>query len=465
MRQVHGLADQARADHPDLAPVAATALTTGPRFERGVGLGRIRSAFSRMRSGTSRSASSIESHSRRPGSGARARARAGRARRGRRRSRPSGSRPRTRAACSRARVVRNRSRKSAADRGAAVHAQLISTTTFGWCLASASSCSCCGQAMCMRTKVVCGYSCTSRVMSATQRVDPLQVRVVVSRQRAEVDLHRQARGGRELDAAAEEEVLDPAPVGGVGGAIAHAVERTPRRALGRPDRERAEVRPEALRGDGPAGVALERPLDHAEVVVERPDLDPAQLLGPGMRAADEPGDRDVLVEELGHLGLAERVGVQRVHLAALDVRDADEDVAVVPGPAELAAAHVDLLARLARQPQAEEALGGEVDGAHVAGQARGLEVRLDELPLLERLEPVGGERERGVGRKPRAHEVVDRVAAGDEGRPVARDARLLAEHLGELVPAVAEPVALVDEVLVDVDPRRRVDRLGERAGT
>jgi hypothetical protein len=32
---------------------------------------------------------------------------------------------------------------------------------------------------------------------------------------------------------------------------------------------------------------------------------------------------------------------------------------------------------------------------------------------------------------------------------------------GELVPAVAEPVALVDEVLVDVDPRRRVDRLGE----
>ena len=64
------------------------------------------------------------------------------------------------------------------------------------------------------------------------------------------------------------------------------------------------------------------------------------------------------------------------------VGDADEDVAVVPGPAELAAAHVDLLARLSGQPQAEQALGGEVDGAHVAGQARGLDIRLDEVPLL-----------------------------------------------------------------------------------
>ena len=33
----------------------------------------------------------------------------------------------------------------------------------------------------------------------------------------------------------------------------------------------------------------------------------------------------------------------------------------------------------------------------VAGQARDFEVRLDQVPLLERLEPVGGERERGVG--------------------------------------------------------------------
>ena len=88
-----------------------------------------------------------------------------------------------------------------------------------------------------------------------------------------------------------------------------------------------------------------------------------------------------------------------------------------------------------------------------------------ELPLLERLGPVGGEAAGGVGRKPRAHKVVDRVAAGEERRPVARDPRLLAEDLDELVAVVAEPVALVDEVLVDVDPRRRVDRLGERAGT
>ena len=189
-------------------------------------------------------------------------------------------------------------------------------------------------------------------------VDPLQVRVVVSRQRAEVHLHRQAGGGRELDAAAEEEVLDQAPVGGVASAGAEPLERAPRRLGDGAHRERPEVRPEALRRHGQGGVALERPLDHAQVVVETPDLDPAQLLGPGVRAADEAGDRDVLVEELGHLGLAERVGVERVHLAALDVRDPDQDVAVVPGPAELVAAHVDLLARLAGQPQAEQALAG-----------------------------------------------------------------------------------------------------------
>jgi hypothetical protein len=194
------------------------------------------------------------------------------------------------------------------------------------------------------------------------------VRIVVACQRAEVDIHRQARSGRELDAAAKEEVLDEAPVGGVATIGAEPLEGTLRRLGDRADGERPEVCPEALRRHGPAGVPLVRPFDHPEVVVERPHLDPAQLLGAGMGAADEPGDRDVLVEELRHLGLAERVGVERVHLAALDVGDGDEDVAVVPGPAELAAAHVDLLARLARQPQAEKALGGEVDGAHVAGQ-------------------------------------------------------------------------------------------------
>ena len=61
VRQVHGLADQAGADHPDLAAVAHDGATLGNGCR--VGLGRIRSAFSRMTSGTTRRASSIESHS------------------------------------------------------------------------------------------------------------------------------------------------------------------------------------------------------------------------------------------------------------------------------------------------------------------------------------------------------------------------------------------------------------------
>ena len=64
--------------------------------------------------------------------------------------------------------VTNRCTNSQVERGADVHAQLVSTITLGWCLASASNCSCCGQAMCISTQVVVGYSCTRPVMSATQ---------------------------------------------------------------------------------------------------------------------------------------------------------------------------------------------------------------------------------------------------------------------------------------------------------
>ena len=59
VRQVHGLADQAGADHPDLAALAHDGVTLGNG--RPAGLGRIRAAFSRMTSGTTRRASSIES--------------------------------------------------------------------------------------------------------------------------------------------------------------------------------------------------------------------------------------------------------------------------------------------------------------------------------------------------------------------------------------------------------------------
>lgn len=94
-----------------------------------------------------------------------------------------------------------------------------------------------------------------------------------------------------------------------------------------------------------------------------------------------------------------------------------------------------------------------------------MKVRFDQRPLLERLAAVACEPRRGGGREARAHEVVDRVAAGEERRPVAGDPGALAEDLGELVPVRSEPVALVHEMLVDVDPGRRVDRLRERAGT
>ena len=229
------------------------------------------------------------------------------------------------------------------------------------------------------------------------------------------------------------------------------------------DRERPEVRPEALRGHGAVRVLLEDPLDDVDVVVERPDLDAARQLGVRVPAPDQACDGDVLVEQLGGLGQAERIGLERVHLAALDVRDLLEDVAVVAWPAELATGAVDLLAGRPRESRPEQALGGHVDGAHRAGQPDGIDRGRDEVPLLDGAELGTGEVLHDRPGQAGAHQIVERIATDDQPRPVGRDAGVLAEHLDELVGPVSQAMAFLDQVLVDVDPRRRVDQFGQHA--
>ena len=178
--------------------------------------------------------------------------------------------------------------------------------------------------------------------------------------------------------------LDPAPVVGVRGATSETGERPVRRSVGRSDGEGPKVRPGELHGDGPPREALEAPLDYGEVVVEAGDLDATRALGCRSGARNQRVQRDVLVEQLGLFGLAERVVLQRVHLAPLDA-GLRQHAGVPARSAQCPTGGVDGLARAASQAEAEEALGGDIDGTEEAGVARVGQRVFYGVPLGERL--------------------------------------------------------------------------------
>jgi hypothetical protein len=101
-------------------------------------------------------------------------------------------------------------------------------------------------------------------------------------------------------------------------------------------------------------------------------------------------EREVLLEQRGLVGFAERVVLERVHLAPLDA-GFRQDAGIPAASAQGSARRVDLLARVARQAPAEQALGREIDRAQEAGVARGGEGGFDGLPLLERVARVPDE--------------------------------------------------------------------------
>jgi hypothetical protein len=127
-----------------------------------------------------------------------------------------------------------------------------------------------------------------------------------------------------------------------------------------------------------------------EVVVEPADVDAASALSLWRAARDQRVEREVLFEQGRLVGLADGVILERVDLASLDA-GFRQRAGVPAGSAQGPARGVDLLARVARQAAAEQALGREVDRPEEAGVPSGGEGGFDGVPLLERLAGVPDE--------------------------------------------------------------------------